>query len=46
LGIGLMVLCAWSTNPRVHAACTFLVIAMLVSTTLLTRYRLGQVGLE
>lgn len=45
-GIGLMVLCAWSTNRRVHAACTFLVIAMLVSTTLLTRYRLGQVGLE
>lgn len=45
-GIVLMVLCAWSANRRVHAACTFMVIAMLVSTTLLTRYRLGQVGME
>jgi len=45
-GIGMMVLCAWSTNRRVHAVCTFLVIAMLVTTTLLTRYRLGQTGLE
>jgi len=45
-GIGMMLLCAWSTNRRVHAVCTFLVIAMLVTTTLLTRYRLGQTGLE
>jgi len=45
-GIGMMVVCAWSANRRVHAVCTFLVIAMLMTTTLLTRYRLGQVGLE
>ncbi|GAA5071645.1 hypothetical protein [Lysobacter panacisoli] len=44
-GIGLMLLCAWSPNRRVHAVCTLLVIAMLISTTLLTRYRLGQAGL-
>lgn len=46
LGIVLMVVCAWSRNRRVHAGCTFIVIAMLVSTTLLTRYRLGQTGME
>jgi hypothetical protein len=45
-GIGLMVLCAWSRNRRVHAGCTLIVIAMLVSTTLLTRYRLGQTEME
>ncbi len=45
-GIALMLLCAWSSNRRVHAVSTFVVIAMLVSTTLLTRYRLGQTGLE
>ena len=46
LGIGLMIWCAWTTNRRVHAGCTFLVIVMLVSTTLLTRYRLGQTQME
>lgn len=46
LGIGLMVLCAWTSSRRVHAGCTFVVIAMLVSTTLLTRYRLGQTHME
>lgn len=45
VGIALMLLCAWSPNRRVHASCTLLVIAMLITTTLLTRYRLGQAGL-
>lgn len=46
LGIGAMIWCAWTTNRRVHSGCTFLVIVMLVSTTLLTRYRLGQTQME
>jgi hypothetical protein len=45
-GIGLMVACALSSNPRVHVVSTLLITAMLAAGTVLTRYRLGQTGLE